>query len=122
MNMDEDRELAISLIVGVICSIFLLSMIGGYGFVNFFSMQLIATIANAFFMMPIINIIVKGVKNVNMGHNLTFIMIGIVFEIVYLVTTQKTTDQIIVDTLKSVITILVISMIVTQLKRTIKEI
>lgn len=121
MNEEETKEIMLSLLIGTACFFLLYILIDVEGVLNFFSMSLIATIANAFFMVPIINMMVKGVKNVDLSKNLVIISIGFMFEIIYIFTSQKTVRQMMVDTFKSLITILVISMIVMWIKREIKE-
>ena len=121
MNEEETKEVILSLLIGIACFFLLYILIDVEGVLNFFSMSLIATIANAFFMVPIINMMVKGVKNVDLSKNLVIISIGFMFEMIYIFTSQKTVRQMMVDTFKSLITILVISMIVVWIKREIKE-
>jgi len=121
MREDKERELIISFAIGVMCFILLSVLLGVFGIINFLTTSIIMTISHAFFLLPLINIMVKGVKNVNLHQNLVMITMGFVFMVLNILITPKTPRQIIVDTLESMIKILIIAYIVSKIRDTIKK-
>ena len=118
----NSRELTISITAGGIALFMLWYAIGFYGVISFFTFTLVSMIANSFFFLPLVNIAVKGYKNVNHEQTFVLVAIGFIFEVVYILTAHKTAYGFMIDTLKSLVVLFVISSIIIYIKREVKEI
>ena len=107
---------------GVIVFALLYVAIGGYGIAEFFSFTIVSMIANTFFFMTIINTIVKGYENVNHEETFVMITIGFMFEVLYVLLSHKTVYGMMIDTLKSLVVIFIVSSIVSYMRREVKKI
>jgi len=113
----NSREITITLAGGGIALAMLYYAIGPYGVLSFFTFSLVSKIANTFFFMSIVNVAVKGLDNVNHGETLVLITIGFIFEIIYFLSAHKTMYGFMIETLKSLVVIFVISAIVAYIKK-----
>jgi len=117
----NERELYIHVTAGIIAIIMLAFAIGLRGLLYFFSFSVIQYIAGAFFIMPIINAVVKGTENVNHEETMVMITIGFIFEIMYILLSHRTFYGLLIDTLKMLVILFIISSIVAYIKREITE-
>lgn len=116
MREEDFKEDLVTFAVAFICCLLLASAIGIYGLVNFFAQSLLGTMSNAFFLMPLLNLIIRG-RRANIHQSVFYIALGVVFMMINIHVSQKTAFQIIVDSLKSIVTVLVVAYIVSSLKR-----
>ena len=120
--MMNDREFIAVVGVGVIAFMILYISEGIYGILNFFMITLISIIGNAFFFIPIINVIVKGHKNVNVSQTIVMMTVGFIFVMMYVLILHKTPYGLIVDITEKLITILIIYSIVNYIKKEMEKI
>ena len=116
----NEREIAVYATGAAVAFGLLTIAIGYIGVLSFFSYTLVEVFANAFFFMPILNIAVKGVKNVNHVDTIVMITLGFIFEVLYIIISHVTAYAFMINTLKSLVVIFVISTIAAYIKKEIK--
>jgi hypothetical protein len=118
-NEQEQRELVVTIGIGIITIMFLVIIIGIESFMAFVLDKFLLLMANAFLIVTLIDILKGGAKKEMYVDYITFIIIGAVFMFVYAMFSHQTAFSIVTNSLKYIVYVIVIAGIVRYLKREI---